>query len=105
MTIIEFYTIECEKEFLTHKKKIVEKTNFTEKNRTISAEDYPKFNRELKGFQRKLSLNLTKLVKSNRNKNVEEILEPIANSYVKKFLNIVDLSKVETDRKTNLLNR
>jgi Ni,Fe-hydrogenase maturation factor len=96
MTIIEFYTVQCEKEFLTHKNNFVEKINFTEKNRKINVEDYSKFNRELKKFQRKISLNLTKLVKSNRDKNVEEILEPIANSYVKKFLNIVDLSKLES---------
>jgi hypothetical protein len=96
MTIIEFYTAECEKEFLIHKNNFVEKTNFKEKNRKIIAEDYPKFNRELKSFQRKLSLNLTKLVKSNRTKNVEEFLEPIAKNYVKKFLNIIDLSKVES---------
>lgn len=96
MTIIEFYSIECENEFLIHKKNFFEKTKLTEKNRKISAEDYPKFNRELKSFQRKLSLNLTKLVKSNRTKNVEEFLEPIANNYVKKFMNIVDLSKVES---------
>jgi hypothetical protein len=95
MTIIDFYTAECEKEFLNHKNNLVEKTNFTEKNRNISAEDYSKFNRELKSFQRILSLNLTKLIKNNRSKNVEEILEPIAGNYVKKFLNIVDLSRVE----------
>lgn len=96
MTIIEFYSTECEKEFLIHKNNFFEKTKFTEKNRKISAEDYPKFNRELKSFQIKLSLNLTKLVKSNRTKNVEEFLEPIAINYVKKFMNIVDLSKVES---------
>jgi hypothetical protein len=96
MTIIEFYAAECEKEFLIHKNNFIKKTNFTEKNKKINTEDYLKFNRELKSFQRKLSLNLTKLVKSNRTKNVEDFLEPIAKNYVKKFLNIVDLSKVES---------
>ena len=39
MTITEFYTAACEKEFMTHKINFVEKTNFTEKNKKISAED------------------------------------------------------------------
>jgi hypothetical protein len=95
MTIIEFYTAECEKEFIIHKNRFVEKTNVTEKNKKIEVEDITKFNRELKSFQRKLSLNLTKIVKANKTKNIEELLEPIANSYLKQFMNIVDLSKIE----------
>jgi hypothetical protein len=63
----------------------IEKTNFIEKNKKISAEDYTKFNRELKSFQRKLSISLSKIIKSNRTKNIEEILEPIANNYIKTF--------------------
>lgn len=96
MTITEFYTAACEKEFMTHKNNFVEKTNFTEKNKKISVEDFTKFNRELKSFQKKLSLILTKIVKTNKTKNIEEILEPIANSYLKKFINIVNLSKTES---------
>ena len=101
MTIQEFFTEECENIFLTHKKNLMEQTSFNEKNRNLKDEDIPKFNREFKSFQRKISLNLTKLVKKNRKANVEEFLEPIANNYSKKFLNLIDLSKYEMEKKPN----
>ena len=99
MSIQRFFIEECEKIFLIHKTNLIEKTSVTEKNRTISTEDYPKFNQEFESFQKQISKNLTKLVRSNRSKNVEEILEPIANNYTKNFLNIVDLSKMENENK------
>lgn len=99
MGIQAFFSEECEKLFLIHKANLIEKTSFNEKKKDLNPEDYPKFNREFKSFQRKISLNLTKLVKKNRNTNVEEILEPIANKYAKSFLNLVDLSKIELEKK------
>jgi hypothetical protein len=95
MSIQFFFTEECEKVFQIHKTNLINKTSFTEKNRSISIEDYPKFNQELESLQKQISKNLTKLVRSNRSKNIQEILEPIANSYIKNFLNIVDLSKMQ----------
>lgn len=101
MSIQDFFAEECEKLFLIHKASLLEKTSFNEKKNDLNPEDYPKFNREFKSFQRKLSLNLTKLVKKNRNTNIEEILEPIANKYAKSFLNLVDLSKIELEKNQN----
>jgi hypothetical protein len=95
MSIHLFFSEECEKVFQIHKTNLINKTSFTEKNRCISAEDYPKFNQELESLQKQISKNLTKLVRTNRSKNIQEILEPIANNYIKKFLNTVDLSKIE----------
>ena len=95
MSIQFFFTEECEKVFQIHKTNLINKTSFTEKNRSISIEDYPKFNQEFESLQKQISKNLTKLVRSNRSKNIQEILEPIANSYIKNFLNIVDLSKMQ----------
>lgn len=95
MTIQDFFSKECEKLFLIHKANLIEKTSFNEKRHNINPEDYPKFKREFKSFQRQLSINLTKIIKKNRNSNVEDILEPIANKYAKSFLNLVDLSKIE----------
>lgn len=95
MSIQFFFTEECEKVFQIHKTNLINKTSFTEKNRSISVEDYPKFNQELESLQKQISKNLTKLVRSNRSKNIQEILEPIAKNYIKKFLNTVDLSKIE----------
>lgn len=99
MSIQDFFLEECEKLFLIHKANLIEKTALTEKTKNLNPEDYPKFNREFKSFQRKLSLNLTKLVKKNRTKNVEELLEPIANKYAKSFLNLVDLSEIDFEEK------
>ncbi|AOZ98455.1 MULTISPECIES: hypothetical protein [Flavobacterium] len=98
MSIQDFFSQECEKLFLIHKKSLIEKTSFNEKKNNLNPEDYPKFDREFKRFQRQLSLNLTKLTKKNKNTNVEEILEPIANKYAKSFLNLVDLSKIELEK-------
>lgn len=95
MTIEDFFSNECEKLFLIHKTDLIKKTSFNEKKKLLSPEDYPKFNREFKRFQKQLSINLTKLIKKNPNTNVEAILEPIANKYAKSFLNLVDLSKIE----------
>ena len=95
MSIQFFFIEECEKVFQIHKTNLINKTSFTEKNRSISIEDYPKFNQEFESLQKQISKNLTKLVRSNRSKNIQEILEPIANSYIKNFLNIVDLSKMQ----------
>lgn len=101
MSIQDFFTEECEKLFLIHKASLIKKTSFNERKKYLNSEDYPKFNREFKSFQRKISLNLTKLVKKNRNTNVEQILEPIANKYAKSFLNLVDLSKIELEKMQN----
>ncbi|KDN55997.1 hypothetical protein [Flavobacterium seoulense] len=98
MNIQEFFSEECEKLFLIHKASLIEKTSFNEKKNNLKAEDYPKFDREFKRFQRQISLNLTKLIKKNRKTNVEEILEPIANKYTKSFLNLVDLSKIDLEK-------
>ncbi|RVT71332.1 hypothetical protein EOD40_16970 [Flavobacterium sufflavum] len=98
MRIQDFFSEECEKLFLIHKANLIEKTSFNEKKNSLKPEDYPKFNREFRSFQRQVSINLTKLVKKNRNLNVEEILEPIANKYAKSFLNLVDLSKIELEK-------
>lgn len=98
MSIQDFFSEECEKLFLIHKASLIEKTSFNEKKKNLKPEDYPKFDREFRSFQRKTSLILTKLVKKNRNTNVEEILEPIANKYFKSFLNLVDLSKIELEK-------
>lgn len=95
MTIEDFFSNECEKLFLIHKTDLIQKTSFNEKKKLLSPEDYPKFNREFKRFQKQLSINLTKLIKKNPNTNVEAILEPIANKYAKSFLSLVDLSKIE----------
>lgn len=94
MSIQLFFAEECEKVFQIHKTNLINKTSFTEQNRSISVEDYPKFNQELESLQKQISKNLTKLVRSNRSKNIQEILEPIANNYIKNFLNTVDLSKI-----------
>lgn len=101
MSLQDFFSDECEKLFLIHKTSLLEKTSFDEKKKYLNPEDYSKFNREFKSFQRKLSLNLTKLVKKNRNTNIEVILEPIANKYAKSFLNLVDLSKIELEKNQN----
>lgn len=98
MSIQDFFSQECEKLFLIHKKSLIEKTSFNEKKNNLNPEDYPKFDREFKRYQRQLSLILTKLIKKNKNTNVEEILEPIANKYAKSFLNLVDLSKIELEK-------
>lgn len=98
MSIQDFFSQECEKLFLIHKKSLIEKTSFNEKKNNLNPEDYPKFDREFKRYQRQLSLILTKLIKKNKNTNVEEILEPIANKYAKAFLNLVDLSKIELEK-------
>jgi len=98
MNIQDFFSEECEKLFLIHKASLIEKTSFNEKKNDLKPEDYPKFDKEFKRFQRQISINLTKLVKKNRNTDVEEILEPIANKYTKSFLNLVDLSKIDIEK-------
>lgn len=102
MSIQDFFSQECEKLFLIHKKSLIEKTSFNEQKKNLKPEDYPKFDREFKRFQRQLSLNLTILIKKNRNTNIEEILEPIANKYAKSFLNLVDLSKINLEKEPEL---
>ena len=95
MSIQMFFDEECEKVFQIHISNLISKTSFIEKNRSIKVEDYQKFIQESEKLQKKISKNLTKLVRSNRSKNIQEILEPIASDYIKKFLNIVDLTKME----------
>lgn len=101
MNIQDFFSEECEKLFLIHKASLIEKTSFNEKKNDLKPEDYPKFDKEFKRFQKQISISLTKLVKKNRNTNVEDILEPIANKYTKSFLNLVDLSKIELEKNQN----
>jgi hypothetical protein len=94
MSMQIFFKEECEKVYKIHKINLITKTSFSEKNRSIRIEDCQIFNQESEKLQKQISKNLTKLVRSNRSKNIQEILEPIANIYIKKFLNLVDLSEI-----------